>query len=965
MNPSSRLCSLLVVAIGVVVAHAQPSVAPGSPRRVDPRQPTPRHAYSPFDAAAQAAQTPARPVDFNPARIVIKLKPEALNAALGSSQQIPAAPLAAPGLGTLRRVFPSAEAPVQSIPAQKSSTAAANPEPAPPDLRLWMQAEVTPGTDVLQLIETLKQNSAVATAEPDILFRLSDEGVVTPLGASTPTRAAAAPSASIPDGTKDPLMASQWHLDTAKVKQAWAHLQSKGLPAGGNRDIVIAVIDSGVDYTHPDLAANMWVNSREIPGNGIDDDGNGIVDDVHGASFVGNSYEHKGNPMDDNGHGTHVAGIIAAAAGNGIGGVGIAYNCQIMAIKAAQYSGVLSSTDIAEAIYYAVEKGADVINMSFGGPAQSLLVEDALAVAFGQAVLVASAGNAGKVNLPCPLGVNHYPAAYNWVLGVMASDASGKKAAFSNYDCEPNDKSEYEIYAPGVGIMSTLPGNQYAAWSGTSMSAPVVSGIAALLRTKFADKDVYSSRFIMGQVVSTGPQTNVDAFATLTSAPKPKISYLEGWLFDTAAQSQTNDNDGIVDAGETLDLAIVIRNQWGKAENVVVKLEAQADGAVKPDPYVSFQVDTVNYGAVGSFNWDDNGLIYDAQGVITGVRYPFRFMVAVNTPNDHVIPFKIRITCTNGFDPNDPNAPYTFESRFDLIVQKGRELPRIISQNMTLTKDSFWLVAGQTLIESGATVTVTEGTQIQWGKPDPNNPYGSGVTPMIEVQGALRMLGTQQEPIELFPSAILNEGRGKVRIDNHGTFTLSYSRVCQPEMGLYGLYYGPNSIDHCYFYGDKRTDSGLNSQRTTNSIIRHWDSTNGFSLGNADVNLLEGAYGGRYYQLGGPLTNCVFLQNNRDNRPWSLELQRDVIDKSNLKFYFPDVRDGKTYVAFVGLTLPGAEVVAQHFGGHVVSVQDQQENDYLRNYIATKLNYSALQAQYGNAVPNIRVPHCSATSAGK
>ena len=106
-----------------------------------------------------------------------------------------------------------------------------------------------------------------------------------------------------------------------------------------------------------------------------------------------------------------------------------------------------------------------------------------------------------------------------------------------------------------------------------------------------------------------------NAYAALTVAPQPELSYLEHWLFDTTAQAAANDDDGIVDAGETIDLAIVIRNHWGKADPVTVTLEAWAEGAFQPDPYVTMITDTVDYGAVGSFNKDDNGLIYDAQGV--------------------------------------------------------------------------------------------------------------------------------------------------------------------------------------------------------------------------------------------------------------------------------------------------------------------------------------------------------------
>lgn len=293
--------------------------------------------------------------------------------------------------------------------------------------------------------------------------------------------------------------------------------------------------------------------------------------------------------------------------------------------------------------------------MAFGGYARSSAEEDALTVAFGTSVLVAAAGNDGKGNLPCPFGANFYPAAYNWVLGVMArnqnADAKGDYlSGFSNYDCVPKDAQEYELMAPGSQILSTLPGNGYGAWSGTSMATPVVSGIAALARTQWPDKQTYSSRFIMGQIAAIANYGPADALATLSEAPQPSLSYLEHYLFDTPEVAAGNDNDGIVDAGQTVDLAIIIRNHWGKAENVQVTLQAQAEGAVGAvgaDPYVSILNGTVAYGAVGSFNNDDNGLIKDAEGAIIGVEQPFRFQVAANTPNDHLIPFLLTMTATN------------------------------------------------------------------------------------------------------------------------------------------------------------------------------------------------------------------------------------------------------------------------------------------------------------------------------
>ncbi len=641
-----------------------------------------------------------------------------------------------------------------------------------PDLTKWYRATLaSKEADVYAIIEALTENPDVEYAEPDYLRRpVGWPASLLEATYASPESTLSTSSANLLGAANDPLYDQQWHLQAANIPAAWQWLEANGYNPGGSRDIVVAVIDTGVDYTHPDLAANIWVNPPEFNGTpGVDDDGNGYVDDIYGADTV----TPDGDPMDDHGHGTHIAGIIAAQANNGIGGVGVAYNVQIMPIKAAQYSGVLAASDIAEAIYYAVEKGADVINMSFGGYARSQVEEDALAVAFGQAVLVAAAGNDGKVNLPCPFGRDMYPAAYNWVLGVMARrqfpDTEGDYlASFSNYDCTPQDTHEYELMAPGVDVWSTLPQEGYAAWDGTSMAAPIVSGIAALARTKWSDKNVYSSRFIMGQIATTGALLQAytpvggppvfyhtaDAYNALTTTPAPSLSYLEHWLFDTTAQDPNNDDDGIVDAGETIDLAIVIRNHWGKADPVTVTLEAIAEGAYQPDPYVTMITDTVSYGAIGSFNQDDNGLIYDDQGVIVGVRHPFRFQVDPNTPNDHVIPFRLTMTCRNGLDPTDTTV-YTFTSRFYLIVQRGKELPRIISEDMMLTKDYYWIVPGQTLIEAGVTVTVTEGTQVQWGSPDPDNPYEEGTTPYIQVEGTLIAQGAYTEPVELFPSPLV------------------------------------------------------------------------------------------------------------------------------------------------------------------------------------------------------------------
>ena len=424
-------------------------------------------AAAPPDRALVAATSPAAPappkgkaLGHVPGRLLVKLKSPAAVLALPmapggvavTDDDVLAKVRGVQGFKAMRPQFPGTLPPKagQKLMARDGKLLAT------PDLTRWHRIDLEEAEDVLARVAEVKQIPGVDVVEPDYLRKMAD--------VAGPT---------LPDATTDPDYAKQWHLAAVHAPEAWAHLKTptaehpQGLPPGGSRDVIVAVIDTGIDMTHPDLSANLWTNS---------------ADGSHGY----NAITGTNDPTDDNGHGTHVAGIIAAQGNNAKGGVGIAYNVQVMAIKAAQYSGVLAASDIAKGITWAVAHGADVINMSFGGYGKSQAEEDALAVAFGQAVLVAAAGNDGIPNEPVGTipGRPMYPAAYNWVLGVMASTqnptAKGDYlASFSNWDPIPNNTIEYELMAPGAGVWSTLPNNQYAAWSGTSMATPVVSGIAA------------------------------------------------------------------------------------------------------------------------------------------------------------------------------------------------------------------------------------------------------------------------------------------------------------------------------------------------------------------------------------------------------------------------------------------------------------------------------------------------------
>lgn len=363
----------------------------------------------------------------------------------------------------------------------------------------WYRAYLSENAVITEAVAKARQLDSILVVDYDYLSEESSEGEIEYLDEAV---------------QDNPRAHEQWYLDSCHIQEAWAYMAEQGINPGGSSSIIVAVIDTGVDYKHPDLAGSMWVNRSEIPGNGIDDDYNGYVDDIHGVNTIGSRYDHNGDPMDDHGHGTHVAGIIGAT-NNDEGIVGIAYNVKIMAIKAGQATGVFNQSDIAEAIMYAYENGAEVINMSFGSNACSLAVQEALEVAWTRAVLVASAGNGiDGVGMPNEetgelSALPNYPAAFKFVIGVMSVNRLGMESAFTNWDTNCSNSVEYEVYAPGEAILSTLPGGQYGYLSGTSMAAPVVSAVAALLRSCYSDRDMYPAKFIDGQLCATSEDNAV------------------------------------------------------------------------------------------------------------------------------------------------------------------------------------------------------------------------------------------------------------------------------------------------------------------------------------------------------------------------------------------------------------------------------------------------------------------------
>jgi subtilisin family serine protease len=278
----------------------------------------------------------------------------------------------------------------------------------------------------------------------------------------------------------DPSYSSLYGMNKISAPAAWDI-------ATGSKNVLVAVIDTGIDYTHPDLADNIWVNSGEIPNNGVDDDGNGYIDDVHGYDFVGWEFGGSdGDPYDDHYHGTHVAGTIGAIGNNNEGVAGVNWNASMAAVKFLDSGGGGSWEAAVAAIEYAVKIGAKISNNSWGGSEFSIALYDAVKAAGQQGHLfIAASGNDGSDADSFPL----YPAGFSIdrsiggvvyagldnIVSVAATDSADNKAGFSNWGL-----TSAHLGAPGVDILSTMPGNGYGYLSGTSMATPHVAGVAAL-----------------------------------------------------------------------------------------------------------------------------------------------------------------------------------------------------------------------------------------------------------------------------------------------------------------------------------------------------------------------------------------------------------------------------------------------------------------------------------------------------
>jgi len=375
-----------------------------------------------------------------------------------------------------------------------------------------------------------------------------------------------APPRGLDEIPGDPLYPQQYFHPLIQTPAAWDRTHGEG--------VVVAVVDNGTDWDHPDLYANLWVNPGEdlngnglVDGsdwNGVDDDGNGFVDDLRGWDFYDGDPDpspevSQGGSYDN--HGTHTAGLVAAVMNNR-GVVGTAPGCDLMPIRAGYGGSIFQGL---EGIIYAAHNGADIISLSWGGPGSSSYEQDIITDAGAQGALVVAA--AGNENSSLP----HYPAAYEGVLSVAWLNANDTKAGGSNYG------AWVALGAPGTSILSLFPSSSYGTSSGTSMATPMVAGVAALVR---AFHPSWSVDQVLTQLVSTADDISlknpaypgmlgagrINAYRAVTETA-PGFAIL-----DMSAEEVGGDQDGRVDPGENARLSLTLKNYGSATSGVQVVL---------------------------------------------------------------------------------------------------------------------------------------------------------------------------------------------------------------------------------------------------------------------------------------------------------------------------------------------------------------------------------------------------------
>ncbi|MBN1998072.1 S8 family serine peptidase [candidate division KSB1 bacterium] len=408
----------------------------------------------------------------------------------------------------------------------------------------------------------------------------------------------------------DPMYSQQYYTSVIHAADAWSKVR------GEQGSVVVAIVDGGTDILHPDLSDNVWVNKNEIPGNKIDDDLNGKIDDINGWNFANNTNNPVGlvNTPINADHGTHTAGLACAVTNNSLGVAGVSWNAKVMAINVSDPREDFYILSGYEGIIYAAQIGASVINCSWGEYAASEFGREAInyAIEMGAAVVAA----AGNDNLNAP----HYPASFQNVLSVAATSSSDQKSSFSNYG------PDIDVAAPGDYILSLINNGGYGSKSGTSMASPIAAGVVALIRTLNPGwngvQAVEQLRVTADNVDDVNPsyvgklgRGRINAARAVTeTSPSIRI---------TEVQYSDEDKDDIIEPGETVDVFVNLKNYLQSTKSIQLTLSTE-------DNYV--------------FLLNKSSLIASLTTHEENTHEtPFRFRSKDFTPSGHPVDFQLEI----------------------------------------------------------------------------------------------------------------------------------------------------------------------------------------------------------------------------------------------------------------------------------------------------------------------------------
>ena len=486
----------------------------------------------------------------------------------------------------------------------------------------------------------------------------------------------------------------------------------------------------------------------------------------------------------------------------------------------------------------------------------------------------------------------------------------------------------------------------------------------------YPDTNTYPTKFIYGQIAATGGRSAiccdpehhgvhnlpkiVDIYNALTQLPKPEVSAADFLVFDDKSLSDQNNGDGVIDAGETVALAFTLRNRWGAAKDVTLSLDAKSQAGIDC-PYIEFLTNNVNYGNVGTYASIDYGKTKEGT-FVTGVDADKSLLVKIadDCPNDYIIALNITVTAKNDLDADDTKV-YSSEAKTTINVRRGTILPSIITEDMTLTKDHYYILPNATLIQEGVTVTVEPGTQLQFWTDDPHDAYADTAITYLKVDGTLLCQGTEDEHIRMFPSELMSQYRVQLYESYRGTIKLYYTDVVNPYLydGSYSGGYGITYAENCEFSQNYRAaaicgrelSNGRVSTVYSGGYLKadHAKYCAFYKLGgdskycmfnvespcdgcifvDSAVSLSE------YYEY----TDCVFYGNSNylgENSGYvSSYVHSSTLDIKPYDVY-KDSDTGSTYLFFWGYNCPDRkkEQIASYFGGKVAEYSHPYRQDF-------------------------------------